>query len=99
MGIQDTDVGIVAFDRESVIIAAASTGLTAGTYLDAIRAVLTLETAQVRMTMDGTAASASVGHLMNPDDVITLDGTKQIANFRAFRTGGVSGVVQVTYFR
>lgn len=99
MGIQDTDVGIVAFDHESVTIAAASTPLTAGTYLNATKAILTLETAQIRTTTDGTAASATVGHLINPDDVITLIGTAQIADFRGYRTGGVSGVLMVTYFR
>lgn len=98
MGIQDTDVGIVAFDHESVTIAASSTGLTAGTYLDAIRAIITLETAQIRITTDGTAASATVGHLIEVDDVITLVGTHQIASFRGYRTGSVSGVLKVTYF-
>lgn len=98
MGIQDTKVGIVAFDHESVTIAAASTGLTAGTYLNATRAILTLETAQIRITTDGTAASATVGHIINIDDVITLEGTEQIARFRGFRTGGVSGVLKITYF-
>ena len=99
MGAQDTKVGIVAFDHESVSIVAASTGLTAGTYLDATKAVLTLETSQIRITTDGTAASATVGHIINPDDVITLKGTKQIANFRGYRTGGISGVLKATYYR
>lgn len=98
MGIQDTNVGIVAFDHESVTIAASSTGLTAGTYQDAVRAILTLETAPIRITTDGTAASATVGHLIDEMDIITLEGTEQIVRFRGHRTGAVSGVLKVTYF-
>lgn len=99
MGAQDGNVGIVAFDHESVTIPAASTGLTAGKYLDATKAILTLETAKIRITTDGTAASATVGHTILIDDVVTLDGTEQIANFRGYRVGAVSGVLKVTYFR
>jgi hypothetical protein len=98
-GIQDTNVGIVAFDHESVTIAAASTPLTAATYLDATRAVMTLETAEIRITTDGTAAAAAVGHIIKVDDVVTIVGTAQIARFRGYRTTGVSGVLKVTYFR
>jgi hypothetical protein len=98
MHIQDTPVGIVAFARESVTVADSSIGLTAGTYLDAVRAILTLEDDEIRITTDGTAASAVIGHIINIDDVITIVGSHQLANFRGCRTGAVSGVLQVTYF-
>lgn len=98
MGIQDTDVGIIAFDHESVTVAAAAIGLTSGTYLDAIYAELTLETAEIRMRVDGGNPSATVGHIVEVGDVITLEGTKQISQFKGYRTGGVSGVLKATYF-
>jgi len=98
MALQDTPVGIKAFDYESVTVAASSIGLTAGKYLDAVKALITLETAQIRITTDGTAASATVGHIINIDDVVTLEGSHQIASFRGFRTGATSGVLKATYF-
>lgn len=99
MAAQDTGVGIVAFDHESVTIAAAITTLTSATYLDATSAEITLETAQVRYRFDGGDPSATVGHLLEVGDVLKLTGTKQIANFKAYRTGGSSGVAMVSYLR
>lgn len=98
MGIQDTDVGIVAFAFESVTVAATAIGLTSGTYKDAIYAEMTLETAPIRIRIDGTNPTATEGHLIERYDVLTLGGTKQISQFKAFRDGAVSGVLKVTYF-
>ena len=97
MGAQDGNIRIVPFAYESVTVAAAATGLTSGTYLDATEAILTLETAQIRIRTDGTNPSAIEGHLVEIDDIITLIGTKQISQFKGFRTGGISGVLKVTY--
>lgn len=98
MGIQDTDVGIVAFAFETVTVAAVAIGLTSGTYLDAIRAMLTIEDEQIRMRFDGTSPTAAIGHIGNADDVIYLEGTEQLGNFKAIRTGAASGVLRATYF-
>lgn len=98
MGIQDTDVGIIAFAYESVTVAAAAIGLTSATYANAIYVEMTLETAQIRIRLDGTNPTASEGHIVERGDVITLEGTAQISQFRAYRTGAVSGVLKVTYF-
>lgn len=98
MGIQDTDVGIVAFAFETVTVAATAIGLTSATYADAIRAMITVETAQIRMRFDGTNPTAAIGHIGNADDIIYLEGTEQLANFNAIRVGAISGVLRVTYF-
>lgn len=98
MGIQDTDVGIVAFAFETVTVAATAIGLTSGTYKDAIRAMITLEDAQIRMRFDGTDPTAAIGHVANANDIIHLEGTRQLVNFNAIRTGATSGVLRVTYF-
>ncbi|MCD6161324.1 MAG: hypothetical protein J7K40_02800, partial [candidate division Zixibacteria bacterium] len=42
------------FDYESVDVEDSAVGLTSGTYDDAIRAEMTLETAQIRYRVDGT---------------------------------------------
>ena len=94
---QDTTIGITPFAFESVTVGAAAIGLTAGTYLGAVEAMITLETAQIRIRTDGTNPSAIEGHLVEIDDIITLIGTKQISQFKGFRTGGISGVLKVTY--
>ena len=97
MRMQDTRIGITPFAYESVTVPFSAIGLTAGTYAGAVEAIMTLETGQIRIRVDGTNPSSSEGHLVNPGDIITLVGTKQIAQFRGFRTGGVSGVLKVTY--
>ena len=61
--------------------------------------VLTLATAQIRWFADGTAPTATVGHQMNPTDVLTLNHPSELFNFKAIRTGAVSGVGTVSYYR
>ncbi len=61
-------------------------------------AFITCETAQVRFTIDGTAApTTTVGHLLNPGDILKLDSNADIAAFRAIRTGATSGVLKATF--
>ena len=71
--------------------------LTAGTYGTSIYALITAETAQMRFTVDGTAPTTTVGHLLNPGDTLKLDSLADITAFRAIRTGATSGVIKVTY--
>ena len=60
-------------------------------------ALITAETAQVRFTIDGTAPTTTVGHLLNPGDVLKLDSNADITAFRAIRTGATSGVLKATF--
>jgi len=94
---QDTPIGLVPFAYESVTVAAAAKALTTATADDAIRAELSVEIGQIRVRVDGTDPTASEGHLVDIGDTIVLTGTKQITQFRGYRTGGVSGVLKVTY--
>lgn len=59
----------------------------------------TLETAQIRYTLDGTAPTTSVGHLLEVGDTLTIQGRDNIVNFRAIRTGATSGTMMITFFR
>ena len=90
--------GLAPFAYESITVANSAIGLTSGTYSDATRAEMTLETAQIRFRMDGTNPTSSEGHLVEVGDTITLDSAAQIADFLAIRTGSTSGVLKVTYF-
>ena len=90
-----------AFAFETVTVTASSTALTTATYTTdgekAKRAVLTLETGQIRYRYDGTAPTASVGHILNVFDILVINSSDNISNFRAIRTGGTSGVLSCTY--
>jgi hypothetical protein len=88
----------VPFAYESITVAAIAIGGTPATYDDAVRVEITLETAQIRYRVDGTNPTASEGHLVEVGDIITLKSASQIANFMAIRTGGMSGVLKITYF-
>ena len=90
--------GLAPFAYESITVANSAIGLTSGTYSDATRAEMTLETAQIRFRMDGTNPTSSEGHLVEVGDTITLDSAAQIADFLAIRTDSTSGVLKVTYF-
>ena len=90
--------GLTPFDYESITVADSAIGLTAAKYLDAERAEITLETAQIRFRVDGTDPTSSEGHLVEVGDVITLNSAAQISDFSAIRTGNTSGVLKVTYF-
>ena len=70
---------------------------TAAEYAGCAHAFMTLETAQIRFTVDGTAPTTSVGHLLNPGEVLKLDSLADITAFRAIRTGATSGSLRCTY--
>ena len=98
------------FDTENspgLTIGATSTALTASLYAPgttaapatlASFALLTVETDQIRWFADGTTPTATFGHLANSGDVIELQGTNVIVNFRAIRVT-TNATLQVSYAR
>jgi len=85
---------------ESVTIDNTSGGvpLSAAIYGRATSAFCTLETAQIRFTLDGaTAPTAAVGHILEVGQTLTLDNTYKIKNFRGFRTTSTSGALKCFY--
>ena len=86
-----------AYESVSVDATVGGVSLTSGTYGDATRAEMTLEVAQIRVRKDGTGPTVSEGHVVEEGDTILLESAADIANFKAIRTGGVSGVLKVTY--
>jgi hypothetical protein len=71
--------------------------LTADKYTTAHRASIQVETAPIRMTLSGTAPTATYGKLYEPGDEIILESHKEITNFRAIRTTEVSGILNIEY--
>lgn len=90
--------GLVPSGYEAITVANTAKTLTAGTYGSAQKAIMTLETAQIRVRFDGTAPTTSEGHLVEVGDVITLNAGSQMSTFQAIRTGATSGVLKVTYY-
>jgi hypothetical protein len=86
---------------EQVTVANATVGLTATKYSalsPLARAVCRLETAEIRYTVDGqTVPTTTVGTLLEISDVLTITGQLDLEKFRAIRTGGTSGVLNVSY--
>lgn len=97
-----TDVtlsGSKAQEYESLTIAntAGGVALTAAKYGTCTKAFITVESAQIRWTIDGTAPTTTVGHLANAYDIIDLTSAEDIAAFRAIRVGTTSGTIHCTY--
>ncbi len=84
---------------ESLTVAGTSVGLTSATFANRNRALLTVETAQLRFRFDGaaTAPTASVGHILEVGDILELDAEWQLDNIRFIRTGGTSATVRCAY--
>ncbi len=88
-----------AQEYESLTIdnTAGGIALTAAKYSTCTKAFITVETAQIRWTIDGTAPTTTVGHLANAYDIIDLTSAEDLAAFRAIRVGSVSGTIHCTY--
>lgn len=82
---------------ESVTVADSAIGLTSGTYGDATKAEMTLESGQIRVRFDGTNPASDEGHIVEIGDVIVLNSAADLATFKAIRTGSTSGVLKITY--
>ena len=91
--------GSIASEYESLTIdnTAGGIALTAAKYGTCRKAFITVETAQIRYTYDGTPPTTTVGHLANAYDIIDLTSAEDIAAFRAIRVGSVSGTIHCTY--
>lgn len=88
---------------EQVTVGAAAVGFTEATYsvtrtITPAMAVAKLETAQIRYRDDATDPTAAVGTPADPGDVLVVCGAS-IASFRAIRTTGTSGVLNVHYYK
>lgn len=91
------------------ITTAASTGFTASylNYSTAANlpikaALITVETASIRFTLDGTTptttAGGAVGHLMTAAQNYVVRGYENCRNFRCINAAGSSPTVKCTYF-
>lgn len=82
---------------ETITVSSTAIGLTAGSINGKSIAFLTLETAQIRYRLDGTNPTASVGHILDAGDNLSLDGVGTLANLKMIRVGGSDGTIQASY--
>lgn len=71
--------------------------LTAGTYDDATSATIMVEDAEVRVTLDGTDPSTTVGMLFYVGDTIELTSAAEIAGFKVTRATGTNAKITAHY--
>ncbi len=103
-----------AFARERLTVSNTTKTLTAATYTDAANAgtstnqkaygaKITIETADIRYTEEGTAPSdtsgSEVGSVAASGSTIYLEGYNAIAKFKACRKGTTDAVIEVVYYR
>jgi hypothetical protein len=82
---------------EQLTIDATVGGIALTAYAANTKGFITVETASIRFTVNGTAPTTTVGHIADPGDVIELDSLADMAAFRAIRTTSVSAVITATY--
>src|SRR3990167_2991945 len=63
----------------------------------AVKANITIETAQIRWRIDGGSPTSSEGHLSNPTDTILLHNSSDIKNFKATRVSSTNATIRVSY--
>lgn len=85
-------------NHESVSVSSTAVGITT-TVSDGVKpaaALISVEGASIRFCVDGTTATASVGHTADPGDVIELTDRGEVTNFSAIRKDSTDATLKVT---
>jgi hypothetical protein len=61
-------------------------------------ALVSVEDAEIRYTVDGTAPTSTVGHVQGAGSNFIIEGYDAISQFRAIRTDVSNATLSVTYF-
>ena len=85
------------FDSERLTIGTTAVPLTLDKARGATFALITIETAAIRMRVTGETPTSSAGKVGNVDDVIKLENPQEIANFRVIRRDGADATIDVEY--
>ena len=99
---QGVTVPVISFDYESITVGATAIGFTAAKIVQAagtaVMAFVSVETASISMTLNGTTPTSSIGHLWTAGQAFTVCGSLDIGRFRAIQVVS-SGTMKVTYFK
>ena len=84
---------------ESVTVSSTSKALTTANYSQFQRAMITVETAAIRFTLDGvTTPTDAVGIKLNVGENLFLPNQDLISKFRAIRLTATNATLKVTYW-
>ncbi len=86
---------------QQLTVDATSGGVSLTVPIAATRALMSLQTAEIRFLDSGTAPTSTLGHVVVAGKTIEyLDANyiSALAAFRAIRTGGTSGTLDITYY-
>jgi hypothetical protein len=93
------------YDYESISVTDSAVGFTAAKITPTSNnhkipqeAVFSVETASIRVRMDGTDPTASTGLLIPSGTIFTVTGQTDIRRFKAIRDGSTSATIEVLYF-
>lgn len=82
---------------ESLTVGSTSVGFTAATYGQSNFAHVTVEVADVRMNLNGAAATTTNGIPLRPGDEVILESTDEVSRARFIRDGGTDATVTVQF--
>lgn len=94
-----------AFAHEKLTVVNAVKKFTVATFSSGadgqghLRAVVSAEGGQMRFRYDGGNPSTTSGHILSHKDDLIVEGSTNVTNFKAIRTGAESGFLSVTYER
>jgi hypothetical protein len=91
----------VTVDNSVLSLTASSYKPTSGLFAarEAVGALISVEAASIRMTLDGTdPVAATTGHLLETGTIVTLTGFNTLRQAKFTREAGASGTLQVTYY-
>ncbi len=85
-------------NHESVTVSNTAIGITATASDNVLpgAALITVEVAAIRYTVDGTTPTASLGHKAEPGDALELIDRGEVTKFLAFRKDGTDATLKVT---
>lgn len=89
----------VLVEQETLAVSTTAVGLTIPATKTVSFVRIKVSTAAIRWRADGTAPTASVGWPEAVDSIFELTDGAEIANFKAIRSGGSDGEINVQYFR
>ena len=88
----------MAIKFQALTVADTALGFTVPSGVVPNKAVISVETAAFRIRLDGSAATATVGHLVNAGDQFEVHGFEAIAAASMIRDTGTSAALSIHYF-
>ena len=93
-----------AFGHETLTITDTAQGFTTSKLAPAAgghatMALVSVEDKDISYTLDGTTATATVGHEVGEDNSFVVEGNDNIVAFSIIRAEGTNAKAKVTYFR